>query len=103
MTASQPGGLDNPGTKDVATPLSVQLLSLPGCPHVEQARVALHQALAEAATIATVEELVGSYPSPTVLIDGCDVVTGLPPASGACCRLDLPPAAQIAAVLRGKR
>lgn len=78
----------------------VQLLSVPGCPHVEQARVTLRRALADAGITVTVEELVGNYPSPTVLIDGRDVVTGAPPASGACCRFDLPTIAQIAAVLR---
>jgi hypothetical protein len=78
----------------------VRLLSVPGCPHVEQARVALRRALADARITAPVEELVGDYPSPTILIDGRDVVTGAPPGSCACCRLDLPTAAQIAAVLR---
>ncbi|SOJ53256.1 hypothetical protein MSIMFB_00757 [Mycobacterium simulans] len=51
----------------------------------------------------TVEELVGPYPLPTVLIDGRDVATGAPPASGPCCRLDLPTTGRIAAVLRNGR
>ncbi|RZS43509.1 hypothetical protein EV193_102489 [Herbihabitans rhizosphaerae] len=37
----------------------------------------------------------GAYPSPTVVIDGRDVVTGAPPATDACCRLDLPTHEQI--------
>ncbi|MEB3024020.1 alkylmercury lyase [[Mycobacterium] crassicus] len=78
----------------------VQLLSVPDCPHVEQARATLRQALADLAIAADVEELIGDYPSPTVVIDGRDVVTGAPPAPGACCRLDLPTAAQIAEALR---
>lgn len=78
----------------------VQLLSVPDCPHVEQARAALLQALAGGAITAVVEELIGDYPSPTVVIDGRDVVTGAAPASGACCRLDLPTSAQIAEALR---
>jgi hypothetical protein len=77
----------------------VQLLSVPGCPLVERALSALRCALTRAGITAAVEELVGAYPSPTVLIDGLDVVTGAPPASGACCRLDLPNAEQIAALL----
>jgi hypothetical protein len=40
------------------------------------------------------EELVGDYPSPTVLVDGRDV-TGRPPAEVASCRLDLPTERQI--------
>lgn len=78
----------------------VQLLSVPDCPNVEQARATLRQVLADVAITTAVEELVGDYPSPTVVIDGRDVVTGAPPASGTCCRLDLPTAAQIAEALR---
>jgi hypothetical protein len=77
----------------------VQLLSIPGCALVERARSALRCALTCAGITAAVEELVGAHPSPTVLIDGLDVVTGAPATSGACCRLDLPTAAQIAAAL----
>lgn len=80
-------------------PLRVQLLSIPDCPLVEQVRAALDRALAFTAGTAAVEELVGAYPSPTVLIDGRDVVTGAPPILGARCRLDLPTTPQIVAAL----
>jgi hypothetical protein len=77
----------------------VQLLSAPGCPLVERARSALHRALTRAGITAAVEELVGAYPSPAILINGRDVVTGGLPTPEACCRLDLPTTAQIAAAL----
>jgi hypothetical protein len=57
--------------------------------------------LAAARINAQVEELVGAYPPPTILIDGRDVVTGGPPTTTeACCRLELPTPAQIVARLR---
>jgi hypothetical protein len=82
-------------------PPHIQLLSVPGCPLVERARAALRCALAGCRTTAEVEELIGAYPSPTILIDGRDVVTGRrPTTTEACCRLELPTPAQIVARLR---
>jgi hypothetical protein len=82
-------------------PPHVQLLSVPGCPLVERARAALQCALAASRIHARVEELIGPHPSPTILIDGHDVVTGgRPTTTEACCRLELPTPAQIVARLR---
>ncbi len=81
----------------------VRLLSVPDCPLVDRVRAALHLALAQSGIVAAVEECVGAYPSPTVLVDGRDVVTGQPPAPQACCRFDLPTAQQIAAALSEAR
>jgi hypothetical protein len=84
-----------------AAPPRVQLLSVPGCPLVERARAALRSGLATARVIAAVEEFIGAYPSPTILIDGHDVVVGAPPASGRTyCRLDLPTTAHVVAALK---
>jgi hypothetical protein len=49
-----------------------------------------------------VEELVGDYHSPTLLVNGFDV-TGEPPAAEgqAACRLDLPNEEQVLAAIRG--
>lgn len=77
----------------------IQLLSAPDCPLVDQARAALRLALARAGIDAAVQECVGVYPSPSVIIDGRDVVTGEPPPSQACCRLDLPTTEAIVAAL----
>lgn len=82
-----------------AQPL-VQLLSVPDCPLVDRVRAALRHALTQSGIDAAVQECFGAYPSPTVLVDGCDVVTGEPPTPQACCRLDLPTAQEIAAALR---
>jgi hypothetical protein len=80
----------------------IQLLSVPDCPLVESARNALKNSLAQTRIDAIVEELVGDYSSPTILIDGFDV-TGRPrePRNQASCRLDLPTEEQILVALRG--
>jgi hypothetical protein len=75
---------------NITTAPQVQLLSVPDCPLVERVRAALRLALARSGINAAVRERVGTYPSPSVLIDGRDVLTGQPAASHACCRLDLP-------------
>ncbi|HET8615824.1 MAG TPA: hypothetical protein VFL94_09890 [Actinomycetales bacterium] len=41
------------------------------------------------------EVVVGDYPSPTLVLDGVDVLTGQPVHGGPCCRLDLPSSEQI--------
>jgi hypothetical protein len=46
-----------------------------------------------------VTERVGDFPSPTVLVDGTDVM-GQPPRSGASCRLDVPTEDRVLAALR---
>ncbi|HWF28206.1 MAG TPA: alkylmercury lyase [Mycobacterium sp.] len=81
----------------------VQLLSVPDCPHVDRVRAGVRLALAQCEIVAAVEECVGAYPSPTVLVDGRDVITGEPPALQACCRLDLPAAQEIVAALCNAR
>ncbi len=47
----------------------------------------------------SVEECEGSYPSPTLLVEETDVVTGHPPGSDLCCRLTTPTVDQIAVAL----
>merc|ERR1712093_655828 len=82
--------------------LQIQLLSVPDCPLVESARSALKNSLAQTHIDTVVEELVGDYSSPTILVDGFDV-TGRPrePKNQASCRLDLPTEEQILVALRG--
>ncbi|MGY0232010.1 hypothetical protein [Longispora urticae] len=71
--------------------MKVELRSVPGCPNLPAARDTLRVCLAELDPPVPFTELVGDYPSPSVLVDGTDVMgtTG----SGAACRLDLPTAA----------
>jgi len=82
--------------------LHVQLLYVPGCPLVEPVRNMLKKSLTQTPVDAVVEELVGDYNSPTLLVNGFDV-TGRPRAQEGVmsCRLDLPTEEQIIAALRG--
>jgi hypothetical protein len=78
-------------------PVEIQLLCVPDCPLVVKAKTTLKNALGKAPNIATtVEELVGDYSSPTILIEGYDV-TGHPQQQKdrPACRLDLPTEEQI--------
>jgi 8-oxo-dGTP pyrophosphatase MutT (NUDIX family) len=52
----------------------VELLSHDGCPLVGHTRTLLRECLAEVGLTASVIEKVGAYPSPTVLVDGRDVM-----------------------------
>jgi hypothetical protein len=81
----------------------VELLLVPQCPYTEDARAMLARCLAEVGLAVPVVERVGEYPSPTVLVNGVDVMTGAAgiPTTGAC-RLDRPTAKNVLAVLRGQ-
>jgi hypothetical protein len=78
--------------------IRIQILHVPDCPLVDRVREVVRQALVRTKVQAAVEERVGDYPSPTLLIDGRDV-TGRPPSSGIACRLDLPTEQQVRAAL----
>jgi hypothetical protein len=49
-----------------------------------------------------VVERIGDFPSPTILINGVDVM-GVPMTTGAACRLDLPSEERILAALAAHR
>jgi hypothetical protein len=74
----------------LTTPLKIELLHIPDCPHVEQARQLLRACLSEVA-LADVEvaDREGDFPSPSILVNGIDVM-GASPSENASCRLDLP-------------
>ena len=80
----------------------VQLLSVPNCPLVTPLRKVLEKCLAQIPVDITLEELVGDYSSPTLLVNGFDV-TGSPRTQDGVmsCRLDTPTEEQILAALRG--
>ena len=79
----------------------VELLSAPGCPNAAAAKTAVSDCLTALGIDVRIIERVGSYPSPTVLIGGIDVMR---PDDGApeddACRLDLPTAQRILDALR---
>jgi hypothetical protein len=77
----------------------VELRSVPDCPNLAPVRQTLHDALTDLGLPTTVVvETVGEYPSPTVTVNGVDVMggTGIGPAG---CRLDLPTREQIRTTL----
>jgi hypothetical protein len=81
--------------------MDVELLLAPDCPNAAAARAVLTACLNQVGLAAPIRERVGDYPSPTILVDGLDVmtdVTGAPPMQA--CRRDVPTAARILAALR---
>ena len=78
---------------------AVELRSVPDCPNLTAVRQVLYAALADLDLPPEVTELVGDYPSPSVLINGVDV-TGRSAGNVAACRLDLPTSEHIRAALQ---
>lgn len=67
------------------------MLTSPGCPNVAVVKQTLAECLDELGLDVPVVERVGRYPSPTLLIDGVDVMRpDEAAADGDACRLDLP-------------
>lgn len=77
--------------------MKIQLLHFEGCPNVDAARAALRQALAVEKLDVRVEEIdveaadapewAHGWGSPTILIDGQDVMGQARSAESSCCRL----------------
>lgn len=78
---------------------TIELRHVPDCPLIDQVRTTLQECLQAAEAHVPVRERQGAYPSPTLVINGVDVVTGAAPAGGMCCRLDLPTHTQIQTAL----
>jgi len=91
--------------RDGSSGVRVELLSAPGCPNVAATRQMLLDCLTELGMPTRMIERVGRYRSPTVLIDGVDVMN--PAASGRvsgdACRLDLPDRDRVLAAIRASR
>jgi MerR family regulatory protein len=78
----------------------IELLVAPDCPHASAARSAVAECLDQLRLDVRVRERVGEYPSPTVLVDGVDVMTdGRGAPRRPACRLDLPTTSRIRAAL----
>lgn len=77
--------------------MTVQLLHFEGCPNVDAARTALREALAFEKVDVRVEEIdvegtdapewARGWGSPTILIDGQDVMGQTRSSGSSCCRL----------------
>jgi hypothetical protein len=81
--------------------MRIELLMSPGCPHAAPARQVITDCLTTLGIDAPIIERVGHHPSPTVLVDGVDVMR---PEGGApigdACRLDLPTPQRVLDALR---
>jgi len=82
--------------------MKIELLHVAGCPHVADARHVLLACLVEFGISETIEEREGAFPSPTILVDGDDVM-GEPASKDASCRLDVPTRERIAAAIQRHR
>jgi hypothetical protein len=81
--------------------MRIELLSSPGCPNAAAAKAAITDCLTTLGIDVPIIDRVGRYPSPTVLVDGVDVMR---PEAGApigdACRLDLPTPQRVLDALR---
>jgi hypothetical protein len=69
----------------------IELRTSPGCPNAATARKTVTDCLTALGIDVPVIERVGRYPSPTVLVDGIDVMRRDGKSMlGDMCRLDLP-------------
>jgi hypothetical protein len=82
----------SPGACDDSASVRIELLSAPECPNVAATRKILVDCLAELGLNAPVIEHAGRYRSPTVLINGVDVMSPVSSdqVDGDACRLDIP-------------
>lgn len=84
--------------------MDVELLLAPQCPNAAAARSVLTACLRQLALDIPVRERTGDYPSPTILVDGVDVMTARRGAPWQqACRLDVPTAARVLAALHPER
>ena len=81
--------------------MRIELRTWPGCPNAEPARRLVSECVARLGLDVSIIDRVGHYASPTVLVDGVDVMGAddAPPA-GDTCRLDPPTADRVLAALR---
>lgn len=82
--------------------MRIELHTSPGCPNAALARQLLVECLTAASIEEPIIERVGEYSSPTVLIDGVDVMRPGEKLTGNACRIDLPTRERVLAALRGQ-
>lgn len=78
--------------------ISVELLHVAGCPNLDAARSLLAACLRELGLPPGFEEREGEFPSPTIRVNGRDVMDA-PAGAAASCRLDLPTRRRLLAAL----
>ena len=81
------------------TDATIELLHVPDCPNVEATRALLESCINELGLALTVIDREGEFPSPTILVNGEDVM-GQQLSDYAGCRLDLPTRTRILEALQ---
>jgi len=79
--------------------VTISILYHAGCPHARPAIDLVHRCVARLDIVAAIVEEEGDHPSPTVLVDGCDVM-GVQSPPGRYCRLDVPTEDRVLEALR---
>ena len=69
--------------------MRIEILVSPGCPNARRTRDMVQDCVRSLGVTCVVEEVVGDNPSPSVFVDGLDVM-GRSAGSGPACRLDVP-------------
>lgn len=81
--------------------MRIELLTAPDCPHAAPARQVITDCLTSLGLDVAIIDRVGRYPSPTVLVNGVDVMRPEAAAAvGDACRLDLPTPRRVRDALR---
>jgi hypothetical protein len=81
--------------------MRVELLQYEGCPLASTALRLVRQCLIDLGVPDPVLVRVGDYPSPTVLVNGTDVMgAAAEPSTARVCRLDVPTRERVLAALR---
>lgn len=81
--------------------MRIELLTSPGCPNADPARRVVMRALTSLGIDMPIVDQVGRFRSPTVLVDGVDVMgPDAGPLVGDACRLDLPTPDAVARAVR---
>ena len=83
--------------------MRIELLTAPDCPHAAPARQVISDCLTGLGLDVPIIDRVGRYPSPTVLVNGVDVMRPeAAPSVGDACRLDLPTTQRVLDALRAR-
>jgi hypothetical protein len=80
--------------------IQIEVLHIPECAHVDAARQLLLDCLEDLGLPRTaVVETTGPFPSPSIVVNGTDVM-GAPEGMSFACRLDVPTRDRVLAALR---
>jgi hypothetical protein len=79
--------------------MNIELLYVAECPNAAPTREMVRRCLDQLGLTAEIEEHEGDHPTPTVRVNGADVM-GEHAATDAACRLDLPTEREVLAALR---